>query len=80
MEEYKYLSIENRTLLKIKEKLLEKELECARLKVERDQFKGEKDQFKKKTIEYHKMLMELEDEDECNGESMFSLSSISELV
>jgi len=32
MEEYKYLSIENRTLLNIKTKLIEKEVECTKYK------------------------------------------------
>lgn len=32
IEEYKYLSIENRTLLGAKSKLLEKELECSKVK------------------------------------------------
>lgn len=32
MEDYRYLSIENRTLLNVKTKLIEKELECTRYK------------------------------------------------
>lgn len=49
MDLYKYLSIENRTLLIAKGNLAEKELECARIK-------GERDQFKKKIIEFHRRM------------------------
>jgi hypothetical protein len=47
MEEYKYLSIENRTLLNIKTKLIEKEVDCAK-------YKDERDYFKRKLIDHHK--------------------------
>ena len=52
-EEFKYLSIENRTLLNVKTKLTEKELECAKVK-------AEKDQFKKKLIAFHRKSQEEE--------------------
>jgi hypothetical protein len=55
-QEYKYLSIENRTLLNTKTKLVDKELECAKIKSERDM-------FKKKLIELHRKKAE-EEEDE----------------
>ena len=55
MEEYKYLSIQNRTLLGVRQKLVEKELECTKIK-------GEKEVFRKKIIGLLRQLAEKEEE------------------
>lgn len=77
MEEYRYLSIENRTLLNTKTKLLEKEMECTK-------YKDERDYFKRKVIDHHKRNEQLKKETahacQCKikqDESIFSLSSAS---
>ena len=61
LEEYRYLSIENRTLLNIKSKIAQLEQECRRNK-------EEKDTFKRRLIILHRqhtqLIQEREDEEE----------------
>jgi uncharacterized protein (DUF3084 family) len=77
LEEYRYLSIENRTLLNTKTKLIEKEVECTK-------YKDERDYFKRKIIEHHRrneqQKQQMTNACQCTlkqEDSIFSLSSAS---